>query len=279
MNLWIGPEERQYVKVLQDFSKKLERDTKPTWMIVDGPQAAEVHHYVMKSNRRLAAYFHHVTCEECRRKQLSRAEHRWDHDRGEVKGLTVSLQAPAAGTGYWIDPRNGSVLGRFAADASERRTYAVPPFTVDLALLVLEDGAAGLDADGDGKPNDLDDDDDNDGVPDDQDAWPLEREEWADVDGDRIGDNMDADVDADGKGDDRNGNGTPDNEEADWDGDGVPNADAIPWDAFPRDPKEWRDTDGDGIGDNADSDDDGDGWSDEEELQGGTDPLNALSFP
>ena len=65
----------------------------------------------------------------------------------------------------------------------------------------------------------------------------------------------------------------------DQDGDGVPRADSVPWDAFPNDVNEWRDTDGDGIGDNADTDDDGDGFSDEEERAAGTDPLRAASFP
>jgi len=153
---------------------------------------------------------------------------------------------------------------------------AVNP-VVDLALLITEAGCP--DSDRDGIPNDADDDNDNDGVPNAKDAFPLEREETADVDGDRIGDSLDADIDADGKADDLNRNGVPDNEETDWDADGVPNAHAIPWDAFPRDPKEWRDTDGDGIGDNADPDDDGDGYTDEQEKAAGTDPLDPLSFP
>jgi hypothetical protein len=65
----------------------------------------------------------------------------------------------------------------------------------------------------------------------------------------------------------------------DLDGDGVPRAHAVPWDAFPHDSKEQRDTDGDGIGDNADPDDDGDGSSDEEQRQAQTDPLDSVSFP
>ncbi|MBM3214011.1 hypothetical protein FJZ36_03740, partial [Candidatus Poribacteria bacterium] len=85
--------------------------------------------------------------------------------------------------------------------------------------------------------------------------------------------------DGDGVGDDHNENGAPDHEERDFDGDGVKRAEAVPWDAFPNDPKEWRDADGDGIGDNADLDDDGDGWSDAEEADAGTDSQNALSFP
>ena len=43
--------------------------------------------------------------------------------------------------------------------------------------------------------------------------------------------------------------GIPDAIDPDIDGDGVPNSD----DAFPFDPKEWKDTDGDGIGDNSDA--------------------------
>jgi len=111
------------------------------------------------------------------------------------------------------------------------------------------------------------------------DAFPLDPEEWEDEDGDLIGDNLDADDDGDGTPDDENGNGIPDHEEFDLDGDGVDRSKAIPWDAFPRDPGESRDTDCDGIGDNADTDDDGDGWSDAEEKQAGTNPVDKLSFP
>jgi len=140
---------------------------------------------------------------------------------------------------------------------------------VDIALLVTPDGPPDIDRDG--KPNDADPDNDNDGVPNDRDAFPLEPEEWEDRDGDLIGDNLDADVDADGVRD------RPESE--DPDGDGVKTAHAVPWDAFPLDPRESRDTDGDGIGDNADPDDDGDGWTDEEEKAAKTDPLDRLSFP
>jgi cytoskeletal protein CcmA (bactofilin family) len=74
---------------------------------------------------------------------------------------------------------------------------------------------------------------DNDGVYDDDDAFPDDGTEWADFDGDGIGDNSDPD----------------------FDGDGVNND----LDAFPNDPTESSDLDGDGIGDNADPDRDGDG--------------------
>ena len=61
----------------------------------------------------------------------------------------------------------------------------------------------------------------------------------------------------------------------DTDGDDVPDS----ADAFPLDSAESLDTDGDGIGNNGDLDDDDDGYSDAEELQAGTDPLDSASFP
>ncbi len=48
-------------------------------------------------------------------------------------------------------------------------------------------------------------------------------------------------------------------------------------DAFPNDSSESKDSDGDGIGDNRDPDDDNDGLSDAEEIELGTNPLNADS--
>ena len=275
MNIWLGPEERQYVRALQDFAHRLDPGIKMAKAALAGPQAREVRAYGLRSPTRAAVYLHHVRCAQCARSGGS-ARHRWDHERGQAKDLKLTLDVPRAAKGYWYDPRTAAILR--AIDAPKgKQTFAVPPFAIDLALLITEAGPPDVDADG--KPNDADDDDDNDGHPDATDAWPLEREEWADADADRIGDNLDADVDADGKADDRNNNGVADNQETDWDGDGVPNASAVPWDAFPRDPKEWRDTDGDGLGDNADPDDDGDGFSDAEEKKAGTDPLNPLSFP
>ncbi len=193
-----------------------------------------------------------------------------------MQGLSAVFQSPRSAKGYWYSPADARILGTTDVVAGENR-LAAPDFEIDLALLVTEEGPPDIDRDG--LPNDADPDDDNDGRPDAQDAFPLEREEQDDADADRIGDTLDADIGGDGKADDRNGNGVVDNEEKDLDGDGVATADATPWDAFPRDPKEWRDTDGDGVGDNADPDDDGDGFSDAEEQQAGTDPLDAVSFP
>jgi hypothetical protein len=263
---------------MQSLAACLDKNVRVTEVPRTGRQADEVRAYGLRSDAVAAVYLHHHRCQACARavEAGQNPAHRWDHDRGRVEDLKVTVNVPAAGVGYWYDPRDASILGQFEAKPGSI-AVSPPPFAIDVALLITPRGAP--DVDGDGQPNHLDPDDDNDGLPDVHDAWPLEREESEDADGDRIGDNLDADVDADGKGDDRNGNGQPDHEEIDIDADGVPTADAIPWDAFPQDPTEWRDTDGDGIGDNADTDDDGDGFSDEEEAKAGTDPLRAVSFP
>ncbi len=278
MNIWLGPQERQYIRTLQDFAYRLDGDVRMVEVPLAGLQADEVRSYGLRSARRAAVYLHHHGCAQCAKGSQGggAARHRWDHDRGRVADLKVTVDVPISARGYWYNPVNADIVASFDARPG-KVTLTAPPFAIDMALLITDQGPP--DIDGDGKANHLDDDDDNDGVVDAKDAFPLEREEWCDVDGDRIGDNLDADTDSDGAADDLNKNGVADNAEPDWDGDGFKNADAIPWDAFPRDPKEWRDTDGDGVGDNADQDDDGDGFSDEEEAAAGTDPLRAENFP
>jgi len=257
MNIWLGPREREYVAALQDFCYCLDADVRPVEVKVSAPE--EVRAYALASPERAAVYLHHYTSHTA-----------------PVEDLTVELDVPREGKLWFYSPVTAEVLGPFDVAAGPQR-LRVPPFKVDAAILISPDTAPDLDRDG--LINNADEDDDSDGVPDEQDAFPLEPEEWADADHDLIGDNLDADIDGDGLGDDRNRNGVPDYEEMDFNGDGVPRAKAVPWDAFPLDPDEQRDTDGDGVGDNADADDDGDGWSDAEEAAAGTDPLDPLSFP
>ncbi|MCH5375893.1 MAG: hypothetical protein JJ992_18135, partial [Planctomycetes bacterium] len=278
MNIWIGPEERQYTRALQDFADRLDRDVRIAPVTLEGDAAKSVRAYGLRSSRIAAVYFHHTSCRQCSQTHSTgRAVlHRWDHDRGPVTDLRVTIDVPRECQAFWYDPCDASIRRAGEVQAG-RRTLSAPEFSIDLALLLTSEGPPDIDRDG--LANDEDPDDDNDGFRDKEDAFPLEREEWADADQDRIGDNLDADVDGDGRADDRNGNGVADNEESDADGDGHPRADAIPWDVFPRDSSEWQDTDGDGIGDNTDTDDDGDGFTDEEEHQAGTNPKLAIDFP
>ena len=141
----------------------------------------------------------------------------------------------------------------------------------------------------------IDPDDDNDGWNDTVDAFPLDPNEWDDLDLDNLGSNY-ADQDDDGDGwddsdeqsicntDPRDATSVP----ADFDGDRIcDNLDddddndlVLDFDdAFPFDPTETKDTDGDGIGDGDDTDDDGDSWADATEAVCETDPLVSSEIP
>lgn len=257
MNIWLGPKEREYVRAMQDFAYRLDKDVRMVPVTVSRPQAVRA--YGLASKKRAGVYLHHFS----------------DH-ANPVDDLSITLDIPEDANAYWYSPENAEILKTVDVSAGAN-TLEVPQFTVDIALLVTPDGPPDIDRDG--IPNDHDPDDDGDGVPDVDDAFPLDPGEWADKDNDWIGDNLDADDDGDGVADDHNNNGIPDHEELDFDGDGVDRAKSVPWDAFPLDPREWQDTDGDGIGDNADLDDDGDGYTDQDERMHRTSPRNKLKFP
>jgi len=140
---------------------------------------------------------------------------------------------------------------------------------------------------------------DGDGVPNTEDAFPDDPNEWDDTDGDGIGDNADTDDDNDRYLDtDEADNGTnplsaasmPSDNDSDFisdlndpddDNDGYPDTE----DAYPLDPTRWEeplpiyDNDGDGIPDEEDPDDDNDGYLDEDETDNGTDPFSEESTP
>ena len=99
-----------------------------------------------------------------------------------------------------------------------------------------------LDTDGDGILDNIDTDDDNDGIPDSQDAFPLNASESVDTDRDGIGNNADTDDD----------------------NDGISDANEITWGLNPLD-----------ASDGANVDTDGDGVSNADEIEAGSDPLDA----
>ncbi|MCP4299542.1 MAG: hypothetical protein GY783_03060, partial [Gammaproteobacteria bacterium] len=122
-----------------------------------------------------------------------------------------------------------------------------------------------------------DNDSDGDGVPDADDAFPDDPTEWADLDGDGIGDNADPDRDGDGIGNDYeiqlgtdpddssstppdlDGDGVPDSLDDDRDGDGISNDYETQVGADPDDGNDTPpDLDGDGMPDSLDDDRDGD---------------------
>lgn len=118
------------------------------------------------------------------------------------------------------------------------------------------------DTDGDGQGNEADTDDDNDGVLDTEDDLPEDGNFSNDQDGDLVPDETDDDVDGDGILNNDESKFETDPSLADTDGDGVMDG----TDGFPTDASEWQDSDEDGVGDNQDADIDGDGAGNDEDL-------------
>lgn len=111
-----------------------------------------------------------------------------------------------------------------------------------------------LDYDDDGLPDSTDPDDDNDGVPDDEDDFPLDETETTDTDGDGTGDNADDDDDNDGfldEWEEHLGTDPLDDTESplDTDGDGIPDGDTNNTESWMDD-----DDDNDGVPDDIDFD-------------------------
>lgn len=147
-----------------------------------------------------------------------------------------------------------------------------------------------LNTDGDPWGDACDDDDDNDGYTDDNDAFPVDSSEWVDTDGDQIGNNADEDDDGDGILDYADALPLTNNVAyADVDADGI--VDSVDPDAGAATPF-LIDTDDDGYPDSIDDfpqdaskaidlkgDFDNDGYTNGEEVEYCTNPLDSSSQP
>ena len=109
-NIYLGPEERAYVRVLADYAARLDAGVRMASVSVSG---SGVRAYGLVSDRMAAAYLHHYA----------------DH-MSTVTGVRIALPLPAGGpvAVEWIDPASGRTLGHTGLTA--------PPFRVDVAALV-----------------------------------------------------------------------------------------------------------------------------------------------
>jgi hypothetical protein len=119
---------------------------------------------------------------------------------------------------------------------------------------------------------------DGDGYANANDSFVFDETQWNDTDGDGLGDEPTGN-NPDPYPNDRDNDAWDDPNDLTTDDRGCLEKPESGKDAFPTDNREWLDSDGDCIGNNADSDDDNDGYSDNAELQAGTDPLSADSKP
>ncbi len=117
-NLYIGPEERQYAQVVTWFAGAIGRpDMVPRPASeARGLNDKRVRVYVLRSSDGVAVYLHHFE----------------DHE-GFYYGDRLTIDVPAAGMGYWIDPATGTVWHSQPVAAGDN-TLNVPTFQVDLAF-------------------------------------------------------------------------------------------------------------------------------------------------
>jgi hypothetical protein len=121
-NIYLGPEERGYIRVLQNFSAKL--DSGVRMATVEVFPSDRVRGYGLLSKTVAAAYLHHI-----------------DDHTTTLRNVKIRLDLPGNAhskkklVGEWIEPSTGKVIARLQA-AQGQRTLDVPPFTIDLALLI-----------------------------------------------------------------------------------------------------------------------------------------------
>lgn len=120
-NLYIGPEEQGYIRILQDYTADVDADVVRFSL---APRDSYVRAYGLKSPRTILGYFHHFA----------------DHD--QAVSTTIALDIPGGWTVTWLNPATGNVLESFRI-ASGTRVLTTPHFVVNLALKIEFDSTVG----------------------------------------------------------------------------------------------------------------------------------------
>ena len=116
MAIYLGPEERQYLQVLQDFTTGFDPRARVAALSPSDPSV--VRGYALRGPRTYAAYLvNHV-----------------DHT-DPTAGISVRINPLVGGPAEWVDPSTGTVLRRLRLGAGDQ-TVNVPPFITDVALKV-----------------------------------------------------------------------------------------------------------------------------------------------
>jgi hypothetical protein len=115
-NIYLGPEERQYVRVLQSFTRGF--DPRATIAKASLAPAGRARSYALAGPRQYALY-------------LVSGGNR----EGPISGLRVTVSIRHPGTARWIEPASGRALATLKVEAGVR-SLPVPSFTTDLALKI-----------------------------------------------------------------------------------------------------------------------------------------------
>jgi hypothetical protein len=118
-NIYLGEQERQYVRALQNFTAGVDPDVATTPVAPTNP---DVRGYGLQSSRVFLAYFQHFR----------------DHVTPVTTDVTVTI--PANGTAAWTDPQTGTVVGTTSVP-SGTATLTSPSFAIDMALRITVTGS------------------------------------------------------------------------------------------------------------------------------------------
>jgi hypothetical protein len=116
-NIYLGPEERGYLRVLQKFTRGFDARARIAPVLLS-PSGA-IRGYALSGPRQYAAYLHAFR----------------DH-QSATNGATLTINISRPGTATWISPATGKVLGRTVLGRPGAWTLHVPSFVTDVALKV-----------------------------------------------------------------------------------------------------------------------------------------------
>jgi hypothetical protein len=121
-NIYLGPEERSYVRVLNEFSAGLDAGVRMVSVKSSSPDSVRA--YGLFSNVSAGVYLH-----------------RFNNHTSAVNRTKITVELPRSDKptkellGEWIEPSTGRVLTRVRLLVG-KQILDVPPFSVDLALLI-----------------------------------------------------------------------------------------------------------------------------------------------
>lgn len=116
-NIYLGPKERQYLRILQDFTREIDGDIKQE--AIDFKNK-EIRVYGLKSDSYFLAYLYN------------------GKSRNQLVDTSVTINLSKSGFFEWINPENGQVLGGGRID-SGTQSLTTPWFKIDLALKIRFD--------------------------------------------------------------------------------------------------------------------------------------------
>jgi hypothetical protein len=120
-NIYLGPEERKYIQVLQAYASQLDANVRMVPVSITSPGL--VRGYGLFSKDVGAVYLQHA-----------------DNHKTPAQGVRLNVDCSSMSharlIGEWIDPATGSVLSRVNI-LPRQLTLSVPSFNVDIALLVV----------------------------------------------------------------------------------------------------------------------------------------------